>query len=64
MVRVGYARVGLALGMYIPCCSCRFHWHWVPNANPFLLEYGTQGKKVQMKILDRQKRIDGTLKGP
>ena len=33
MVRVGYARVGFALGMYISCCLCQFHSHWVPNGN-------------------------------
>ena len=33
MVRVGYARVGFALGMYISCCLCQFHSHWVANAN-------------------------------
>ena len=34
MVRVGYARFGFALDMYISCCSCPFHLRWVPNGNP------------------------------
>ena len=24
-----------ALGMYISCCLCQFHLHWVANANAF-----------------------------
>ena len=36
MVRIVYARVGFALGMYISSCLCRFHSRWVPKANPFL----------------------------
>ena len=33
MVRVGYTRVGFALGMYISCCWCQFHSCWVANVN-------------------------------
>ena len=37
MVRVGYARVRVAFGMYVSCCLCQFCSHWIPNANPFFL---------------------------
>ena len=36
MVRVGYARVGLALGLYISYCLCQFHLRCITNANQVL----------------------------